>query len=258
MGKRKLALVDVDGVVLDLMGAVKRDRDKKNLRFGYDRRPAVDLNKVHVHDNLDAHVYEALLEFLQGDDAYKTVDPLPDALWGLEQIAERGYTVFFNTAVMKSARESYTSKYNRLAELIDGKFDFEYAAVPSAYKHYVRGSFGVDDRSDICYNYARNGVRPFLMARQWSFGGTKATATMKDALESLNSVRDVMGAVCWDVADAQLLSLPEISGGFNLPESNHKTAWSGLISALDYLDGRSSSTSPIGHYDDFKDRDVQN
>lgn len=162
-------LIDVDGVVADLMGGfrnylldlygVELDLEKIT-RHNIEQSPA--LKELNDRVDLDA----ALTRFLATKDVYQYyVDPFPEALEAIEHLRKFCEPIFV-TAILKTAPSSYESKFNWC------RFHFgtnvPFFAVPSTLKQYVNGTIGIDDRYDICNRYRMTGKKAFLMKRPWS------------------------------------------------------------------------------------------
>lgn len=222
----RIALVDVDGVVIDLMGGLKLWHQGQTGEI-------LDFDRPMIHDDLGPVIFPLLERFMNLDDCYKWCDPCLGAVEGLKGLHDRGFTIVFNTAIMKSARRSYVSKYERLEELLQG-IPFEYAAVPSAFKWLVQGTIGIDDRADICLDYAQAGTFPILVARRWSFKPDLTLADFHDRLCDLGCD----GIIGIDQSELEFVTMPELRGAF--PEdriresvSDETSAWNGIIQTLD-------------------------
>lgn len=222
---QRIALVDVDGVIIDLMGGLKLWHKAQTYED-------LDFDKPMIHDDLGPVVFPLLQKFMQRPDCYQWCDPLPGAVEGLKGLVDRGFTIVFNTAIMKSARSSYVSKYERLEELLRG-IPFEYATTPSAYKWLMHGTIGIDDRADICLDYAAAGTFPILVARRWSF---KPDLTLSDFDDQLVEM-DVEGIVSLDPDELPFVSLPQLRGSFDEETlragTSEKSAWAGILESLD-------------------------
>jgi 5'(3')-deoxyribonucleotidase len=165
---RELLLVDVDGVVADLMLGFDRWLDEKHgeripkyliTHFNIPTSPA--LKDLHKRLNLD----KALASYMGEPEVYERyVDPIPgaaDALIELQKIVD----VVFVTATLKDAPESYVSKFHWCRKHFG---PIEMIAAPSRLKHIVQGTWIVDDRGDTCERFRGTDTVPLLFGQPWN------------------------------------------------------------------------------------------
>ncbi len=214
-------LVDVDGVVLDLMGGFSRylfmggDDPMKGVPAAarpFDRSE-VTRHKLGRCPGLEGH-WPAFVEFMRSEDPYRWTLPHRDAIDSLGRIAER-HEVVFTTATMSQAPTSYASKFERLRDL---GMPYEVCSIPSELKRHFRGDIGIDDRADICLGYVAAGTPSICFVRPWSYDGRFDAQGLKDAGIGLAA----------DPEDGHLLT----SEAKNPEES----AWSGVVSMLERLE----------------------
>lgn len=161
-------LVDVDGVVADLMGGFSRfmaehadvDLDvSKITRHRIDESP--ELSGIDMMYGLDS----CLTTFLGLKDVYQTyvspIDGAKEAFVELQSMTE----VVFVTAILKTAPQSYESKFRWCREHFG---DAPFLAIPSTMKHGYFGVIGIDDRYDICERYRKAGLKAFLFKQPWN------------------------------------------------------------------------------------------
>jgi len=162
-------LVDVDGVVADLMGGFDRFIRAKH---GLELRPR-EITTFHIprspaHRELDERICldTNLAEFLALPDVYQDyVDPIPGARSALAAIRDAGHEVGFVTATLHDSPESYASKYRWL----DKHFGrVPVISCPSGQKHWFVADYGTDDRWDTCERWAAAGVKPLLFRQPWN------------------------------------------------------------------------------------------
>lgn len=168
MSRPNLFLVDVDGVVADLMGGFDRwlnevhgERIPKELitKFNIPTSPAL----AELHAKVDLGT--ALARFLAVPEVYEEyVDPVEGAIDALREISSKVETVFV-TATLKEAPESYVSKFNWCKKHFG---EIPMIAAPSRYKHAVTGRWIIDDRWDTCERCAGQGVKPLLFGAPWN------------------------------------------------------------------------------------------
>lgn len=160
-------LIDVDGVVGDLMGGFIRYLADEHIHI---TRDLITRHKIHKSPGLSSicKIYDldgALTRFLQIKDVYQRfVTPLPRSVQAIESLREIVEPIFV-TAVLKTAPSSYESKFLWCREHFG---DVPFYAVPSTDKHSVAGVFAVDDRYDICERYERSGKKTFLYGQPWN------------------------------------------------------------------------------------------
>lgn len=165
---RKRVLIDVDGVVGDLMGGF--------CRYLYDRHGVVmscdmitayhiaqspQLREIHERINLD----HALSEYLRIEDVYQLyVDPIDGALECVSEIHGRADAAFL-TATMTDAPQSYVSKFRWLHTLFG---DIPMISCPSKQKPWVRADFLIEDRYDTVLEFEREGGTGLVIAQPWN------------------------------------------------------------------------------------------
>lgn len=166
--KRIKMLVDVDGVVADLMLGFSRWLDERHGEhldvskitcFNIPRSPA--LRKLHDRVDLD----RCLDSFLGTDNVYETyVTPVSGAVEALKSLSELVEPVFV-TATLKNAPQSYVSKFRWCRERFG---DLPMIACPSQLKMMVRGVIGIDDRWDTCERWRGQSMFALLFRAPWN------------------------------------------------------------------------------------------
>lgn len=161
-------LVDVDGVVADLMGGFAcfiRDRFDMELRpneittFDLTRSPAhYELNRC-----IDLDIQ--LKNFLAEPDCYDFVPVIAGAQAGITELICRGHQVAFVTATMRASPESYTPKFRWLAKHFHG---VPMISCPAEQKWWIKTDFGIDDRFDTCDRWERAGATSILFRQPWN------------------------------------------------------------------------------------------
>ena len=168
MSRPNLFLVDVDGVVADLMAGfdvwldeVHGERIPKELITHFNIPTSPALAELHAKVDLGT----ALARFLAVPDVYERYVPTVEgAIDSLREISSKVETVFV-TATLKEAPESYVSKFNWCKERFG---DIPMIAAPSRYKHAVTGRWIIDDRWDTCERCQNMGVKPLLFGAPWN------------------------------------------------------------------------------------------
>jgi 5'(3')-deoxyribonucleotidase len=161
-------LVDVDGVVADLMGGFKLWLEERGMH-GLEREK---ISKFHIPKSPELQAMHAAYDldlqldrFLGQPDIYQThVSPIPGAKAALKVLAECCEIVFV-TATLKKAPESYVSKFNWCRDTFG---DIPMIACPSHHKFLVQGTWAVDDRYDTCQRYGKMRTIPFLFDQPWN------------------------------------------------------------------------------------------
>lgn len=162
-------LVDVDGVVADLMGGFElfiRDRFRLELRpreittFKIVNSPA----HQQLHGQVDLN--RQLADFLALPNVYHDyVDLVPGAQAGILELIDAGVEVAFVTATLHESPESYASKYRWLTKRF-GRMPV--ISCPAEQKHWFTADYGVDDRADTCDRWRDAGIRPLLFRQPWN------------------------------------------------------------------------------------------
>lgn len=182
MSRRGSIAVDVDGVVADLMGGMRR--------FTV-REFAVDFNVSDIvyHDRMGrspglAEAHEKLLKwfpqeadeeyngfggafrcFMKDPSVYSTyVEPIKGSVDAIASIRDQ-YDVLFVTALMKSARDHFRSKMEWIERWFPG---IPIITAPSGEKWRVYADFAVDDRYDTCERWWRRGVNAMVFRQSWN------------------------------------------------------------------------------------------
>lgn len=162
-------LVDVDGVVADLIGGFERfvfDKYRLELcpwaitRFHIPESPAH--RELHERIDLSAN----LAEFLALDDVYERyVHPVPGSQDAIQELQAAGVELAFVTATLHESPESYASKYRWLTKRF-GRLPV--ISCPSDQKHWFSADYGIDDRGDTCARWSKHGVQPLLFRQPWN------------------------------------------------------------------------------------------
>lgn len=162
-------LVDVDGVVADLMGGFERFIWGK---YGLELRPR-EITRFHIpespahrelHERVDLNAN--LAEFLALDDVYERyVHPVFGAQEGIHELQGAGVELAFVTATLHESPESYASKYRWLAKRF-GRLPV--ISCPSEQKHWFSSDYGIDDRGDTCDRWNDVGILPLVFRQPWN------------------------------------------------------------------------------------------
>ena len=162
-------LVDVDGVVADLMGGFERFFLEETGRR-IDTRKSTTHRMSRAPEFIDLHreidLDDMLHRFLSVPDVYQNyVELIPDAHESIEYLLDEGHVLGFVTATLWSAPCSFESKFDWLNSI------FPYVpmlSVGSAEKHWVTGDYAIDDRYDTCTRWENAGVRPLMFRQPWN------------------------------------------------------------------------------------------
>lgn len=163
-------LVDVDGVVADLMGGFQtyiKERFSRDLNKSLITTHNLALSPDHqgLHREIDLH--RSLVEFLSIPTCYQDyILPIERSREMIQMIIDvLKVEVCFVTATLKQAPQSYASKFLWLEKHFPG---IPVISCPSDKKHWVMGEFAVDDRFDICDRWSRSGVKSFVFRQPWN------------------------------------------------------------------------------------------
>jgi 5'(3')-deoxyribonucleotidase len=165
----KRGLIDVDGVVADLMGGFEWFIREQ---FGMELRPReittfrVIRSPAHqdLHQAIDLD--QRLTEFLARPDCYDhspVIDGAKDAIEVLRGYF--GHELAFVTAILDESPESYATKFRWLDRNFPG---IPVISCPSRQKCWVEGDYGIDDRWDTCERWMKAGVAPLLFRQPWN------------------------------------------------------------------------------------------
>jgi len=163
-------LIDVDGVVADLMGGFELFIRNK---YCLELRPR-EITTFHIanspahrglHERIDLD--RNLEEFLALGDVYQLyVDPVPGAEDAIRRLQQRPDIEFaFVTATLHESPESYASKYRWLTKRF-GRAPV--ISCPSGQKHWFDADYGIDDRYDTCQRWSQAGVTPLVFRQPWN------------------------------------------------------------------------------------------
>lgn len=162
-------LVDVDGVVADLMGGFERYiRDTCGLELRPREITSFHIAESPAHRDLHARIDldGRLADFLAVHAVYERyVDPIPGARNGIAELVGSGAEVAFVTATLHESPESYEHKYRWLSRRF-GRVPV--ISCPSGQKHWLRADHGIDDRGDTCARWASAGVHPLVFRQPWN------------------------------------------------------------------------------------------
>jgi 5'(3')-deoxyribonucleotidase len=162
-------LVDVDGVVADLMGGFEQFiRGKYSLELRPREITTFHIAKspthVGLHERIDLD--SNLEEFLALPSVYQDfVHPVPGAVEAIPRLTAAGHEVGFVTATLHESPESYASKYRWLTRYF-GRMPV--ISCPSGQKHWFAADYGIDDRGDTCERWRSAGVRALLFRQPWN------------------------------------------------------------------------------------------
>lgn len=162
-------LIDVDGVVADLMGGFEKfvwNRHCRELRAR--EITTFKLANSPAHQELHAAIdlTRELEAFLALPDCYGEVEVIEGAQEGIGRLQQETHMeLAFVTATMKESPESYAPKFRWLAMHFPG---IPVISCPSDQKHWFDADFGVDDRYDTCQRFESAGITPLLFRQPWN------------------------------------------------------------------------------------------
>lgn len=162
-------LIDVDGVVADLMGGFERFIWGK---YRLDLRPreitTFHLAKSPAHQELHARIDldRQLADYLALPNVYEDyVSMVPGSQAAIRELQHAGVDMAFVTATLHESPDSYASKYRWLFKRF-GRIPV--ISCPSGQKHWFRADYGIDDRADTCERWREAGVHPLLFRQPWN------------------------------------------------------------------------------------------
>ncbi len=162
-------LVDVDGVVADLMGGFERfflERTGERIDSSLSTTHSISKSPAHANLNSRFDLKRLVDQYLGLPDVYQDyIGLVPDASWAIRELDRRGHEVGFVTAILKAAPSSYVSKARWLDEHFPG---IPLLTAASEEKHWVTGDRAIDDRYDTCFRWEQVGVRTLLFRRSWN------------------------------------------------------------------------------------------
>lgn len=161
-------LIDVDGVVADLMGGFEHFIQ---MEHGLELRPR-EITTFHIarspaHATLDAKLDldRQLADFLALPNCYDHVDVIEGAAEAIDTFLENGFEMAFITATLKESPESYAPKFRWLTKNF---FGIPVISCPSEQKCWFQADYGIDDRYDTCQRWLKSGVTPLLFRQPWN------------------------------------------------------------------------------------------
>lgn len=164
---KKLGL-DVDGVVLNLMGGFRQFMwDHHKVELDLTQMTTHEMSRCpslkELHERLD--LKKQLADFLAIPDVYQRyVDPIPGAIKALKELRKMA-DVAWITATLKSSPQSYASKFLALQQHFG---EIPMIACPSELKSWFHMRWAVDDRADICAQYEADGTRGLIFRQPWN------------------------------------------------------------------------------------------
>lgn len=162
-------LLDVDGVVADLMDGFERfflNRTGELLRPNLSVTHRISHSPAHAELHARYDLDQQLTDFLALPNVYHDyVELVPGAKESIDSLYRAGHEIGFVTATLWTAPESYGSKMRWLDELFP---EIPMLSVGSGEKHWVTGDYAVDDRYDTCLRWSQAGVTPLLFRRPWN------------------------------------------------------------------------------------------
>ena len=161
-------LIDVDGVVADLMGGFGRfllERHGVDLRQHEITTHRLSRSPAHqeIHARLDLNVQ--LADFLALPNPYEHVALIEYAQEGIGELMRRGDDVAFITATLHESPQSYAPKYRWLDRHFRG---IPVISCPAGQKSWLHADYGIDDRYDTCQRWTDEGVRSLLFRQPWN------------------------------------------------------------------------------------------
>jgi 5'(3')-deoxyribonucleotidase len=158
-------LVDVDGVVADLIGEFC-----KRWMFGTITPEMITHHKIVKSPEIiefqiktSINVGKNFDEFMKSSP-YTFVERIKGAREGVKELIKLGHEIVFLTS-LSDYPESFQSKY----EWISSNFDnLPVITCPSSMKHWVQADAIIDDREDICKAFEDSGMNSFLFAQPWN------------------------------------------------------------------------------------------
>lgn len=163
-------LIDVDGVVADLMGGWANffyDRTGEYLVPEKSLRYHIAESEFHADLHRRFDLDRQLVDFLSEPDVYQRyVHPIEGAVPAIDALVDAGrYQLGFVTATLKKAPSSYESKMRWLEDYWPG---VPMLAVGAHEKHWVSGDYAIDDRYDTIIRWQDAGVRSLLFRQPWN------------------------------------------------------------------------------------------
>lgn len=208
-------LVDVDGVVADLMGTRLPNgtlmgkggferffEERTNGGILLARRStthsiarAPELAELNRAFNLERmfteylslpDVYQDYVDVIGSYDLPSPSSEFSDARDAITRLMDLGHGVVFVTAVWERAPSSYDSKRRWLAEHFPGN---PMIVASSQCKHMVRGNVAIDDRYDTCKRWIQSGnvSRVILFNQPWNEAPPDTTYRYNDWDEIVRS-----------------------------------------------------------------------
>lgn len=161
-------LIDVDGVVADLMGGFEHFiRERHGLELYPREITTFHIVKSPAHEWLHAKIDldTQLADFLAHPNCYGHVDVIDGSQIVIDGFLKQGFEIAFITATLKESPESYAPKFRWLAKHFPG---VPVISCPSGQKHWLKADFGIDDRFDTCQRWSSAGTTPLLFRQPWN------------------------------------------------------------------------------------------
>ena len=161
-------LIDVDGVVADLMGGFAHFiRERHGLELSPWKITTFNIPRSPAHQALHARIdlEKQLQDFLALPNCYEHVDVIEGSQVALDYFLKEGFQLAFITATLKESPESYAPKFRWLAKNFPG---IPVISCPSEQKCWFQADYGIDDRYDTCHRWLCSGVTPLLFRQPWN------------------------------------------------------------------------------------------
>lgn len=129
-------LCDVDGVVADLLSEWVR---RYNAKYDDDLSPE-DVTQWEMHKNVKPECGTSVYNFLRMPNLYSSVEPIPGALEGVQELRRRGHRVVYVTASVVGSLDQ-KARWLKAHGFLENMEDL----VMAKDKNLVRGQVLIDD-----------------------------------------------------------------------------------------------------------------
>jgi 5'(3')-deoxyribonucleotidase len=169
LSHRRQWLIDVDGVVADLMSGFEvffLERHGTVLRHWESDRHRIARSTAHreLHERFDLD--RQLTDYLSIPDVYQRyIPPISGSQRVITRMIELDDDVRFVTAILHKAPSSFASKLEWFEEHFPG---IPMMTADSHSKHWVVGDYAIDDRFDTCSRWEASGTKALLFQQPWN------------------------------------------------------------------------------------------
>lgn len=134
-------LVDMDGVLVDInsrwLDLYNRDYD--------DNLSIKDIKSFEIDKYVKPECGRKIFDYLRQDGFFYNLSPMPDAIYAMNELYERGYQLFICTATVMSSRTAAQDKIEWIKDNLPFLANYPINMIITHHKYMINGDILFDD-----------------------------------------------------------------------------------------------------------------